>query len=126
MNELAKLLRDTIVFVPLAILAFGMVFSLVSLWANNESALQVGLLISIYGLMASYVRQIYKDYVSFLKEEKFPKKRLKEWSDEEWKQLLSSYPSYLQTWRKFHARYYGAQFMLLMVFVYFVVCKFFN
>src|SRR3989344_9374741 len=115
MNEFVRLLKEIIAFVPLVILAFGVIFSLISLSNGNKPLLIAGLIIFMYGVTASYVRQIYKDLVLFLREENIPKKRKREWSDEEWKQLIANYPDYLRKWKRTHRLYYITQFVLLAV-----------
>lgn len=100
MNEFFKLLRDFVIFIPLGILIFGIFFSLIAAVQQNSLLLLVGLIIFLYGLVASYVRQIYKDSLIFLKKE----------------QLNNSI--YLSKWKKYHRRYYFAQFTLLGIFIY--------
>lgn len=100
MNEFFKILRDFIIFIPLGILIFGIFFVLVVVGEKNLALLPIGLLIVLYGLIASYMRQIYKDYLRFLKEEKL------------------SPSDYLIKWKRYHRYYYIAQFLLLGVFVY--------
>lgn len=117
MNGFFNLLRDIIIFIPLTVLAFGIIFSLISL-RSNESMLPFGLIIFLYGLVASYSRQFYKDLINFLREEKLPKKRRKKWSDEEWNKLLNIYPDYLKRWKRYHRYYYIAQLSLLVLFIF--------
>lgn len=100
MNEFFKLLRDFIIFIPLGILIFGIFFSLIAAAQQNLSFLLVGLIIFLYGLAASYVRQIYKDLVNFLRK----------------KQLGNS--QYLSMWKKYHLWYYFVQFILLVLFIF--------
>lgn len=100
MNEFFKLLRDFVIFIPLAVLIFGVFFSLVAAAQQNLSLLLVGLIIFLYGLVASYVRQIYKDLLNFLRKE----------------QLSNS--KYLSKWKKYHFWYYFVQFILLGIFIY--------
>lgn len=100
MNEFFKLLRDFVIFIPLGILIFGIFFSLIAAVQQNSSLLLVGLIIFLYGLVASYARQIYKDFLSFLRKE----------------QLSNS--DYLRKWKKYHCRYYFVQFILLGIFIY--------
>lgn len=95
-----KLLRDFVIFIPLGILIFGIFFSLIAATQQNSSLLLVGLIIFLYGLVASYARQIYKDFLSFLRKE----------------QLSNS--NYLRKWKKYHRRYYFVQFILLGIFIY--------
>ena len=94
MNEFFKLLRDFLIF--------GIVFSLIAVAQQNSSLLLVGIIIFLYGLVASYVRQIYKDFLHFLRKE----------------QLSSS--NYLSRWKKYHRRYYFTQFILLGIFIYII------
>lgn len=98
MNEFFKLLRDFVIFIPLCVLIFGILLSLTALTERNLSLLIVGFIIFLYGLVASFLRQIYKDYLEFLKTEKLPG------------------AEYL--WKKYHCYYYTAQFLLLGIFVY--------
>jgi len=100
MNEFFKLLRDFIIFIPLGILIFGIFFSLIGAIKENLILLFIGFIIFIYGLIASYLRQIYKDYLSFLK-----------------KELFNS-SDCLKKWRKYHRLYYVVQFLLLGIFIY--------
>lgn len=100
MNDFFKLLRDFVIFIPLGILIFGIFFSLIADVQQNSSLLLVGLIIFLYGLIASYARQIYKDFLNFLRKEQ-----------------LSNF-NYLNRWKKYHRRYYFAQFILLGIFIY--------
>lgn len=100
MNEFFKLLRDFVIFIPLGILIFGIFFSLIAATQQNLSFLLIGIVIFLYGLVASYVRQIYKDLLNFLRKE----------------QLGNS--QYLSKWRKYHFWYYFIQFILLLIFIY--------
>ena len=100
MNEFFKLLRDFVIFIPLAVLIFGIFFSLIAATQQNLGLLLVGLIIFLYGLIASYIRQIYKDFLNFLRKE----------------QLSNS--EYLSGWKKYHFWYYFAQFILLGIFIY--------
>lgn len=99
MNEFFKLLRDFVIFIPLGILIFGMFFSLIAAIQQNSFFLLIGLVIFLYGLVASYVRQIYKDLVSFLKG----------------KQLSNL--QHLSEWERYHFWYYFIQFILLLILV---------
>lgn len=101
MNEFFKLLRDFIIFIPLAVLIFGIFFTLIAVANENLALLSVGLLIALYGLIASYIRQIYKDYLNFLR-----------------KGDPSNGADYITKWKKYHCCYYTAQFILLGVFIY--------
>lgn len=100
MNEFFKLLRDFVIFIPLGILIFGIFFSLIAATQQNLSFLLIGLVIFLYGLVASYVRQIYKDLLNFLRKG----------------QICNS--QYLSKWRKYHFWYYLVQFILLLIFIY--------
>lgn len=100
MNEFFKLLRDFVIFIPLGILLFGIFFSLIATTQQNLSFLLIGIVIFLYGLVASYARQFYKDLLSFLRKE----------------QLGNS--QYLSKWRKYHIWYYFIQFILLLIFIY--------
>ncbi len=100
MNEFFKLLRDFVIFIPLAVLIFGIFFSLIAATQQNLPLLFIGLVIFLYGLVASYARQIYKDFFNFLRKE----------------QLSNS--KYLSRWKKYHLWYYFVQFILLLIFIY--------
>lgn len=100
MNEFFKLLRDFVIFIPLGVLIFGIFFSLIAATQQNLSFLLIGLVIFLYGIVASYVRQIYKDLLNFLRKG----------------QLGNS--QYLSKWRKYHFWYYFVQFILLLIFIY--------
>lgn len=103
MNEFFKLLRDFIIFIPLGVLVFGVFFSLIAVTNENFILLIVGLFIVLYGLIASYVRQIYKDHLHFLRKEMSPDSA-----------------HYLAKWKKYHRYYYIGQFLLLGIFIYFL------
>lgn len=100
MNDFFKLLRDFVIFIPLGILIFGIFFSLISATQQNSSFLLIGLIIFLYGLVASYTRQIYKDFLSFLRKEELGNSK------------------YLSRWKKYHLWYYFTQFILLVIFIY--------
>ena len=100
MNEFFKLLRDFVIFIPLGILIFGIFFSLIAATQQNLSFLLIGLIIFLYGLVASYARQIYKDLLNFLRKEQ------------------PSSPDYFSRWKKYHFWYYFVQFILLLIFIY--------
>jgi len=100
MNDFLKLLRDFIIFIPLGILIFGIFFSLLAVSKENLTLLSLGLLIVFYGLIASLIRQFYKDKLSFLRREDLDGN------------------NYLSRWKKYHLFYYVAQFSLLGVFSY--------
>ena len=100
MNEFFKLLRDFVIFIPLGILIFGIFFSLIAATQQNLSFLLIGLIIFLYGLVASYARQIYKDLLNFLRKEQ------------------PSSPDYFSRWKKYHFWYYFVQFILLVIFIY--------
>ena len=100
MNDFFKLLRDFVIFIPLGILIFGIFFSLIAVSIENPILLTTGLIIFLYGLVASYFRQIYKDYLKFLRIE------------------VSSGTEYLERWKRYHRYYYTAQFLLLGVFIH--------
>lgn len=100
MNEFFKLLRDFVIYIPLGILIFGIFFSLIAATQQNSFFLLIGIVIFLYGLVTSYVRQIYKDLLNFLRKE----------------QLGNS--QYLNKWRKCHFWYYFIQFILLLIFIY--------
>lgn len=100
MNEFFKLLRDFVIFIPLGVLIFGIFFSLISATKGDPALLLIGLVIFLYGLITSYVRQIYKDFLSFLRKEQL------------------SNPNYLSKWKKYHRWYYFTQLILLGIFIY--------
>lgn len=100
MNEFFKLLRDFVIFIPLAVLIFGIFFSLIAATQQNLLLLLIGLIIFLYGLTASYARQIYKDFLNFLRKEE------------------PGNSHYLSKWKKYHFWYYFVQFILLLIFIY--------
>lgn len=100
MNDFFRLLRDFVILIPLGVLIFGMFFSLTAITKENLILVTAGLIIFLYGLIASFLRQIYKDYLKFLPIEK------------------SGDTGDLERRKRYHRYHYVAHFLLLAIFVY--------